>query len=126
MEKYYDWEANYTKAMTEDTYGGKTPEKTLQMFIAALKKEDIDLASKYFMLNTVGKVDQKWIDGLVKTKEAGKLQEVANNLEIAKSEDTSSILNTTWFTVPSVDGSAAHEILFSLNKFSKIWKIESL
>ena len=34
----------------EDVYGGKTPEETLQMFIEALKKEDIELASKYFSL----------------------------------------------------------------------------
>ena len=37
-EKYLAWEENYKKAMTEDTYGGKTPEETLKMFIEALKK----------------------------------------------------------------------------------------
>ena len=49
-QKYLDWQANYEKAMKEDTYGGKTPEETLRMFIEALKKEDIELASKYFSL----------------------------------------------------------------------------
>ena len=49
-EKYLEWERNYEKAMKEDTYGGKTPEETLRMFIEALKKEDIELASKYFSL----------------------------------------------------------------------------
>lgn len=34
----------------EDKYGGKTPEETFDMFLAALKKGDIDLASKYFVL----------------------------------------------------------------------------
>ena len=29
-EKYLAWEENYKKAMTEDTYGGKTPEETLK------------------------------------------------------------------------------------------------
>jgi len=36
--------------MSEDTYGGKTPEETLNLFIEALKKEDLELASKYFVL----------------------------------------------------------------------------
>jgi len=34
-----------------DTYGGKTPEETYGMFLQALKIEDIDLASKYFILD---------------------------------------------------------------------------
>lgn len=33
-----------------DTYGGKTPEETLALFIAALEKGDIELASKYFVI----------------------------------------------------------------------------
>ena len=34
----------------EDTFGGKTPEETLALFIDALKRGDTDLASKYFVL----------------------------------------------------------------------------
>jgi len=34
-----------------DTYGGITPEETYQLFLEALKKQDIDLASKYFILD---------------------------------------------------------------------------
>ena len=41
-QKYLDWQKNYEKAMREDTYGGKTPEETLKMFIEALKNEDIE------------------------------------------------------------------------------------
>lgn len=32
-----------------DTYGGATPEETLQLFVDALKKRDIELASRYFV-----------------------------------------------------------------------------
>ena len=35
----------------EDIYGGDTPEETLQLFIDALKAGDIDLASKYFVID---------------------------------------------------------------------------
>lgn len=39
-------EAPYRK----DKIGGKTPEETFDMFIEALKKEDVELASKYFVI----------------------------------------------------------------------------
>ena len=32
-----------------DTYGGKTPQETLQMYIDAVEKGDYELASKYFI-----------------------------------------------------------------------------
>ena len=34
-----------------DTYGGKTPEETFNMFVGAIKNEDVDLAVKYFVLD---------------------------------------------------------------------------
>ena len=34
----------------EDTYGGFTHEETLQLFIEALKTGDVELASKYFII----------------------------------------------------------------------------
>lgn len=37
------------QAMMADTYGGKTPQETLRMYITAVEKGDYDLASKYFV-----------------------------------------------------------------------------
>lgn len=34
-----------------DTFGGKTPQETLQMFIDAVEKGDYELASKYFIIS---------------------------------------------------------------------------
>ena len=39
---------DYKRAMA-DTYGGKTPQETLQMYIDAVEKGDYELASKYFI-----------------------------------------------------------------------------
>lgn len=39
---------DYERAMA-DTYGGKTPQETLQMYIEAVEKGDYELASKYFI-----------------------------------------------------------------------------
>ena len=38
------------RAYETDIYGGETPDETLALFIEALKKGDIDLASKYFVV----------------------------------------------------------------------------
>jgi hypothetical protein len=40
--------AEILEAQKNDTYGGKTPEETLDLYIAALKAGDIELASKYY------------------------------------------------------------------------------
>ena len=34
-----------------DTYGGKTPEETYNLIVDALKKQDVDLAVKYIVLD---------------------------------------------------------------------------
>ena len=39
---------NLARAMA-DTYGGKTPQETLRMYIDAVEKGDYELASKYFI-----------------------------------------------------------------------------
>ena len=43
-------QAQWEKPYREDTYGGKTPEETYDMFLAALRKGDTALASKYFVI----------------------------------------------------------------------------
>lgn len=40
--------AKILEAQKNDTYGGKTPEETLDLYISALKAGDIELASKYW------------------------------------------------------------------------------
>jgi ribosomal protein S21 len=41
--------ADYNARLAQDTYGGKTPQETLQMYIDAVEKGDYVLASKYFI-----------------------------------------------------------------------------
>ena len=57
---YYAWQANEWFRKTDmltalfeapfraDTYGGKTPEETWNLYVEAIKKRDINLASKYY------------------------------------------------------------------------------
>jgi FtsZ-interacting cell division protein ZipA len=49
-------------ASTLDTYGGKTPQETLQMYITALQSHDFALAAKYFINDNQAKEAVKWND----------------------------------------------------------------
>ena len=60
--------ANFEKEIADkkakiaaDTYGGKTPQETLDMFISAVEKGDYELASKYFVLER----QIEWKDNLM-------------------------------------------------------------
>lgn len=116
----------YEKAMREDTYGGKTPEETLRLFIQALKNGDLELASKYFALNTDEKSEyyltrRQWEEGLRKAKERGNLNEIISDLETYELQSISKELENAWFVTKS-----KHEILLKLNSYSGVWKIESM
>jgi len=50
------------KEYAADTYGGETPEETYEMFLQALKMEDINLASKYFILDKQEEYKQFFTD----------------------------------------------------------------
>ncbi len=117
---------NYEEAMTADNYGGKTPEETLNLFIDALKKEDVELASKYFMVDDLGKRDQ-WVEYLQDVKDQGLMQKMAEDLGEAR-PDLENIIdeNDFKFVIRQEDGLVGADINMEFNKFSGLWKIESL
>ena len=51
---------DYEMAMA-DTFGGQTPQETLEMFIKAVEKGDYELASKYFIIPK----QEEWRDNLI-------------------------------------------------------------
>lgn len=125
-QKYLNWQKNFEMAMKNDTYGGKTPEETLKMFIDALKKDDVELASKYFILDENGDIDPKWVKGLQDTKEAGKFQNLANLLSkaVPAKEDITSAEDFKFRVYE--EGILKAYINMQLNKYSGVWKIESM
>lgn len=76
LEQYKEWEESYRN----DPYGGSTPEETLQLFIDALKEEDIELASKYFLIDK----QEEWLINLNQIQAKGLLDEMAKDLERPK------------------------------------------
>ncbi len=78
LRYYADLERQYA----EDTYGGKTPEETLQLFVDALKAGDIDLASKYFLPDE----REKWLQKFQSTKEKNGFADLIRLIEGAKAK----------------------------------------
>ena len=124
-------ETAYVKAMTEDTYGGKTPQETLDLFVDALKKGDVELASKYFALNDNENSEfyltrREYEVALYQVKLDGKLAELISVISMAKFDSKSDVFNTVSYVVYGTNGELMADISLWFNKTSRVWKIESL
>ena len=108
----------YLDKFKNDTVGGKTPEETLKMFVAALKKGDVELASQYFSLDDKGS-RQKWVEMLRQNKED--FSRVADLIRDAKF-DSSLHDGQSWYSI--IDNGKKKLISLILN--NQVWKIDSL
>lgn len=129
VERFDKATAEFETAMKADTYGGLTPSSTLDMFVEALKKNDLELASKYFLLDTnPASVDyltrKKLEEGLKKTQEKNELQTLVSKVSSAKFAG-SSLPDVVGFEIRNKDGSLEADINLKLNPYTNIWKIES-
>lgn len=108
----------------EDTYGGKTPEETWVMFLDALKKGDIDLASKYYDVAHQEKAKQmidkvKAENGLsVWIKELGTLKE-----EDGQQDSTDRLYYSYKYYDPEFKRNLWSTTVFYQNPYTKVWKI---
>jgi hypothetical protein len=128
---YKEAEQKYIAAMTADTYGGKTPQETLDMFIDALRKDNTELASKYFALETNENdaenylTRKKWEQAIAKAKEDGKLSQIVEILSKAQPAG-SAFKNSFGFEVRDENNQLIVDIGMVFNTYTKVWKIESL
>lgn len=125
LKVYQNAEKNYVEAMQADTYGGKTPQETLDLFVAALKSGDVELASKYFLINENASREE-WVKYLSSVKERGLLAKMANDIERDAKPLTNSDENKFAFGLFNKDGIIAIEIVMRLNTYTEVWKIEGL
>ena len=109
------------KPYREDVYGGKTPEETWAMFLDALKKGDIDLASKYYDVEHQGKA-KEWLEGLKKNDE---INGWIKDLKTLEKDSLSN--NDAYFSYKYYDEDSRKylwsDIVFYLNPYTKVWKI---
>jgi hypothetical protein len=111
------------KALQADTEGGQTPESTLELFVDALEKEDIERASLYFSLAE----RENWKQALVKVKESGFLDEMALDIDTKTVVDPQpeNDADTVNFVIKEGDETVS-VIVLELNPYSKVWKIKSI
>ncbi len=105
----------------EDTYGGNTPEETLQFFIDALKNGDTDLAAKYFVVDK----QEEWREKLEIGQKNETLSLLIGDLE---KEKIGKELFKGHYRFSTYDENNIAEFSFdlTLNSFTNKWKIESL
>jgi hypothetical protein len=130
VREYERLEAEYKAAMKADTYGGATPEETLELFIDALREGDVDLAGKYFALDTNEQGDSyltrgKNMEYLELAQKEKKIEELINFLENAKPAG-SSMEGYFGFEFFDDNGEFLADLGMRLNTHSGVWKITSL
>ena len=131
--KYINWKwwqgmkneaANFEKEIADkkakiaaDTYGGKTPQETLGMFISAVEKGDYKLASKYFVVER----QIEWEDNLMEVKNLdfliNDLIQIRNNLSSASQTNLNIVENYI----------VSDPIFINFVKYpSNLWKIDEI
>lgn len=115
QEYWEDLQAEYEN----DTYGGETPEETLALFIDALEKGDIELASKY----TLPEDREELRSDLNTAKQGGALAAVierVRNLELLNKNSKSA-----YFVLRDEGGNIKSQIVLDKNG-NGVWKISEI
>lgn len=78
LDKYLQEQTDTAmRAAMADTYGGSTPQETLQLYIDAVEKGDYEMASKYFIESK----REAQITMLENAASAGKIKNIVNSLK---------------------------------------------
>ena len=105
----------------EDPYGGSTPEETLQLFIDALKKGDVELASKYFLIENQSEIKTKLTEK--KERDPNNLTSIINRLESLKPGRRE--IDVAFFLITDEAGVIQYQVLLQKNSAGR-WKIADL
>lgn len=121
--KTKEFQAALEKPYREDVYGGKTPEQTWGLFLDALRKGDIDLASKYFVVDK--REEYKKI--LKRSKKDNELNSWIKEMEKLRKSNKESLENQSNYYYDYFDKeynqSLSNSVVFYLNPHTKVWKI---
>ena len=107
------------KAYREDPYGGITPEETLQLFIDALRKGDIELASRYFMIEDQS-AELEYLRELKTSDSLANIIRDADRLELVKNDG-----EKAFFTIVNENKVVEVEVIMGRFKNGR-WKILEL
>jgi len=109
------------KAYEEDYDGGKTPEETLSLWVEAIKENDLEKASLYFLVDARTEA----LKLLKLSKDNGVLPRAIKEIEengkiIISSDGKGASLDT------SIKGDPGFYITFKKNPYTEIWKLEEI
>jgi len=142
MRQYNKMMEELERPYREDTYGGKTPEETLRMYLDALKKGDLELAAKYRRIDA----QERELELLKESSEKGFLESYIKNIEeaIAKNQTETNFRGDVtyyWYIVAEKDSPVLFQgekvgdviikkgqrvkdgITLTKNEFINLWKI---
>jgi len=139
-QKAEKFEQAYLDFLKNDTYGGKTPRETYELYVEALQKGDIDLAVKYYWwekqvaekerlekLKAEGKL-QEYVDSLPKWEEMKKedywrqdMENYSYRYKLKEDKKFYDELMQKWDVIPA--GEYTGNITFWFNQHADIWKI---
>lgn len=129
--KYYE---HLEEAYADDTFGGGTPEETLNLFVTALEAGDIETASRYYVLEaqiferesleefSASDKYSKWIEIISDATLVEKTEEEANFQYVVVVAETRKIEGTS-LVMPSGEYQNTIKIIKNSNG---VWKISDL
>ncbi len=128
LRKLQDWRAaralqsKLEEIYRNDKYGGKTPEETFDMFIAALEKGDVELASKYFVIEK----QESWKQSLATIKSQPAIyDEMLAEMKFARDNAHNKTEGDfAWFSYTPPGSEYGTEIVFE--KIFSRWKMSHL
>ena len=120
-EAYNRYWEKLNEAYKKDPYGGDTPEETLNLFIEALKAGDLELASKYFVVEKQASMLEEFKNGV----NSGGLQTL---IKILDYEREGYYLSPTDFEFDTFTNDNDQEFSFNLvlNQQTNKWKMYEL
>ncbi len=134
MWRSYQWQKSVEKFQSalekpyrEDVYGGKTPEETWAMFLDALKKGDVELASKYFVVDKQEEMKEKFVKSIELDKMDRAIETFSKNKLVKEKSQIKG--NRAYYYIPienSDKEAEAYPVVFYFNPYTKLWKITTL
>ncbi|MDO8602061.1 MAG: hypothetical protein Q7R62_02980 [bacterium] len=109
-----------------DKAGGSTPQETLDLFIVALEKNDVELATSYFMPDDYGS-REKWRKVLQDTKDDTGFEAAIVELKSSKPEPAGIIGDgSKFYAFSALDSNGMVDLYVILQFNGNFWKIDSL
>jgi hypothetical protein len=124
LAEYNQAVSAFQREAARDSYGGTSPQETVELFKAALERGEIAHAAKYFVREEASG-DEKWRRALERLQAAGGLPDLIEKVGRLQ-PDEDGIIGNTLYTYAVRSGTG--EVIMSMRLFFNgyRWKITSL